>query len=253
MNHWTSQSAADRYASGRPYFHPFVISKISEFLSERVPFTDALDVGCGTGLSSTALKQIAKHVVGVDDSPEMLRHALPDDQLHFVKAAGEELPFDNTSFDLISLSQSFHWLDRSKFFAEARRVLRANGWIVVYDNYFSAMMRENESFHGWFKDYLVRFPTPPRPKVQFTEEDARSEGFEFVHKDMHENWPEFSTDSLIAYLMTQSNISAALDDRGESSDEIESWMRDQLAQFIPQGTTVHIAFGSPIWYLQKAA
>ncbi len=253
MNHWTTQSSADRYAVGRPYFHPFVISKISEFLSEHIPFADALDVGCGTGLSSTALKQIAKRVVGVDDSLEMLRHAISDDQMHFIQASGEELPFDNQSFDLISLSQSFHWLDRSKFFAEARRVLRPKGWIVVYDNYFSAMMQENESFHDWFKDYLVRFPTPPRPKVQFTEKDARSEGFEFVHKDMHENWPEFNMETLIAYLATQSNISEAIDVRGESIEEIESWMRDQLAQFIPHGTTIHIAFGSPIWYLQKVS
>jgi len=251
MNHWISESAADRYAVGRPYFHPFVISKVAEFLEAEIPVADAIDIGCGTGLSTKALRQIATRVVGIDDSREMLRHAQSVEGLNFIQAPGEAIPFEALSFDMISLSQSFHWLDRAKFFAEARRVLRPGGWIIVYDNYFSAVMRENEAFHSWFKDYLVRFPTPPRPKVQFTDEDARMEGFEFIHKDMHEDWPAFSLETLIDYLITQSNISEAIEVNGQSLEEIKGWMRKELSQFISAGSAVHIAFGSPIWYLKK--
>jgi len=250
MSFWSTQLAADYYAKGRPYFHPTVISQIAEYLQDFIPFERALDVGCGTGLSTVALKQIVSHVSGIDVSPEMLRHAPSDESLTFIVASGEAIPFGDASFDLISLSQSFHWLDRSKFFAEARRVLRAGGWIVVYDNYFSALMRENENFQPWFAEYLKRFPTPPRPKVQFTEEDARSEGFDFRDKAMHEEWPEFSRDSLIAYLFTQSNISAAIE-KGNSIEVIRNWMEVELSRFIPGDNIVHIAFGSPIWYLQK--
>ncbi|HWF45064.1 MAG TPA: class I SAM-dependent methyltransferase [Candidatus Kapabacteria bacterium] len=251
MSFWSSQLAADYYAKGRPYFHPSVIFQVAEYLRDAIPFERAIDIGCGTGLSTVALKQIASDVCGIDISPEMLRHAPPNDALTFLVASGEAIPFEDESFDLISLSQSFHWLDRSRFFAEARRVLRPGGWIVIYDNYFSALMQENENFQPWFAEYLKRFPTPPRPKVQFTEEDARSEGFNFQDKAMHEEWPEFTRDSLIAYLFSQSNISAAIE-RGDSIDEIRNWMEIELSQFLPAQNIAHIAFGSPIWYLQKA-
>lgn len=35
-------------------------------------FLNGLDVGCGAGLSSMALKQICGHVTGTDISPEMI-------------------------------------------------------------------------------------------------------------------------------------------------------------------------------------
>ncbi|MDP4199718.1 MAG: class I SAM-dependent methyltransferase [Bacteroidota bacterium] len=252
MSYWSSEVAADFYAKGRPYFHPSVVAQVAEFLKDHVPFNNALDVGCGTGLSSRALQQVASQVRGIDTSPEMLRHVPTAPHLAFAQAPGEAIPFEDNSFDLITLAQSFHWLDRAKFFSEARRVLKSRGWIVVYDNYFSAMMQEKPDFQPWFAEYLSRFPTPPRPRVQFTPEDANAEGFDFVHKSMHEEWPEFTKESLTAYLLTQSNISAAME-RGEPLESITDWMGSELSRFIPESGSVHIGFGSPIWYLRKVS
>src|SRR5580704_10729736 len=101
MSFWSTQLTADYYAKGRPYFHPAVISQMAEYFRDTIPFERALDVGCGTGLSTIALKQIASHVSGIDVSPEMLRHAPSDEALIFMVAPGEAIPFDEASFDLI--------------------------------------------------------------------------------------------------------------------------------------------------------
>ena len=68
MNYFDPKSAAERYAKGRPHFHTQVISRIKAYLSLAEPVSRAIDVGCGTGLSTIALKEIARHIVGVDSS-----------------------------------------------------------------------------------------------------------------------------------------------------------------------------------------
>lgn len=72
MNYFAPKSAAERYARGRPAFHPIIIERIKDFLSLREPLLRALDVDCGTGLSTIALKGIAREVVGADVAGEML-------------------------------------------------------------------------------------------------------------------------------------------------------------------------------------
>jgi predicted TPR repeat methyltransferase len=72
------KSAAGRYAKGRPYFHPHVVSCIKAYLSLVEPVARALDVGCGIGLSTRSLKAIARYVVEIDTSAEMIALAPPD-------------------------------------------------------------------------------------------------------------------------------------------------------------------------------
>jgi hypothetical protein len=43
---------ASGYASARPYLHPEVFARVREVVQPAEPFRRALDVGCGTGLSS---------------------------------------------------------------------------------------------------------------------------------------------------------------------------------------------------------
>ncbi|WP_184116480.1 class I SAM-dependent methyltransferase [Deinococcus metalli] len=61
----------------------------------------ALDVACGTGNPTAALRQLANAITGTDVFPAMLKQAqarFPD--LTFVEAPAEHLPFGPSSFDL---------------------------------------------------------------------------------------------------------------------------------------------------------
>ena len=72
MNFFTFQRVAEGYATHRPYYHPLIMRKIRERLSLNEPLAHALDVGCGTGLSTVALRMLAERVTGVDSSAEMI-------------------------------------------------------------------------------------------------------------------------------------------------------------------------------------
>ncbi|MBL7709803.1 MAG: methyltransferase domain-containing protein, partial [Chitinophagaceae bacterium] len=71
MNYFDPKTAAERYSKGRPDFHHNTIRHIKEYLQLDKKLDAALDIACGTGLSTKALLEIATTVYGTDISQEM--------------------------------------------------------------------------------------------------------------------------------------------------------------------------------------
>ena len=252
MNFFSYRSAAERYARGRPYFHPQVISRISTFLSLSEPVARAIDVGCGTGLSSVALQAVAESVVGVDISAEMITLApsLPD--LAYVVSPAERLPLIADAFDLMTVSQAFHWMRRTEFLAEARRVLHIQGWLIVYDNYFSGQMEENREFERWVEEaYQKEYPTPPRAPVNFGNEEAEREGFQFTHQETFLNFVQFSLNGLVNYLMTHTNVIATIEAGNKHALDVQDSLTKEIAPYFGSRIESSVRFNAPIWYLRK--
>lgn len=96
-----------------------------------------LDVGCGTGLLTTALAGVGHQVTGLDPSAEMLAIAMSrpgGSKVGWIRGSAEELPVSGT-FDLIIMTgNAFQALleDRqvSQFFERCREVLARDGRIV---------------------------------------------------------------------------------------------------------------------------
>ena len=72
MNFFGFQRVAEGYANHRPYYHPLIMAKIRQHLALESKYDSVLDVGCGSGLSTVAFKELANHVTGIDDSAEMI-------------------------------------------------------------------------------------------------------------------------------------------------------------------------------------
>lgn len=106
----------------------------------------ALDVGCGTGFSTVALKEIVQKVIGLDISAERLSLAEKKGNVEYILRSAENLPVCADKFDLITVSQAIHWVNKDKFFKEADRVLKRSGWLIAYDNYFSNQAEKNPAF-----------------------------------------------------------------------------------------------------------
>lgn len=251
MNFFAYQSAAERYARCRPYFHPFVIEKIKTYLQLSKPVAQAVDVGCGTGQSTLALKAIATSIVGVDISAAMLAVASPDPAIRYIEASAEDLPLPAVFYDLLTTSMAFHWFDPRRFLAQAQRLLKLSGWLIIYMNGFGGQMQGNADFAAWNNQtYLARYPSPPRNREPLSAEQAREFGFRFVYQEIYENDVDFSVDELAAYLTTQSNVIAAVEQGAEHINDVYAWLVAELTPlFSVAKATFH--FGGYIWYLQK--
>jgi ubiquinone/menaquinone biosynthesis C-methylase UbiE len=251
MNYFEGRRAAQLYAQHRPYYHPVVVERIRLAFATEDYLESVLDVGCGTGHSSRALVAIAQRVVGLDLSHEMLAQATPHPKIRYVQGRAEEMDFPDDSFDLVTVSGAFHWLDRERFLPQAYRVLRSKGRMVIYNNFFKAKMKENTLFDLWFHSaYLKRFPTPPRNTRPFTNEEALMFGFQFLHRDTYENEVGFTSEKLVNYLMTHTNVIAALEEGKENFEEVRHWLEESVRSFFTseEGTFL---FGGPIWFLRR--
>jgi SAM-dependent methyltransferase len=250
-NAFAHATAAERYAASRPYYHPVVTNLIRQTLGLHTPVRLALDVGCGTGQSSLALLDLAESVVGVDTSPVMLTHGPEGPRLTFVVAPAEELPFPSETFDLITVAAAFHWFARERFLAEAQRVLRSAAWLVIYDNAFLGMMEEAPAFADWVREvYVARYPAPPRDRRPLTDEEVQRHGFHLTNTVRYTNTVVFSPEELVAYLLTQSNVIAAVEEGRERVEDVRAWLRSAVTPLFP-GPHATFRFGGTITYLQK--
>lgn len=99
---------------------------------------DALDVGCGIGLTDRYLEGHLGSLTGVDVSPGVLERAeQANPWARYVLYEGERLPFDDGSFDLIFAVCVVQVIERSKrprFVSELARVTRSGGLVVAFEH-----------------------------------------------------------------------------------------------------------------------
>jgi SAM-dependent methyltransferase len=251
VNFFAPKSVAKRFAKGRPNWHPAIIGRVKEVLSPAGSLSRAIDVGCGTGLSTTALKQLATSVIGVDASVEMLSLAPTHPEIKYCVASAEALPFRSEAFDLITASNAILWFDHTRFFSEAERVLRRGGWLVVYDNYFTAETTSFPEFQRWHEQsYLKKYPSPPLDEPLFA--DMQGKGLALVNHESHENVVAFSMEALVNYMMSQSNTIAAAEAGRETITEIRHWLETELRPIFGDVNEGDFRFQALIWYLQRA-
>jgi demethylmenaquinone methyltransferase/2-methoxy-6-polyprenyl-1,4-benzoquinol methylase len=120
---------ADRYDETRGA-SPSVLRPLREALNGS-PGRRLTDVGGGTGNYALALRREGWDPVVVDRSPEMLARAAAKG-LETVEADAQALPFEDESFDALTMISMLHHVeDRGVALAEARRVLRIGGRLVL--------------------------------------------------------------------------------------------------------------------------
>lgn len=107
--------------------------------------SELLEVGCGTGAVSRFLATLpgVAHVTGVDPSPLFLaraRELAGDGAIDFAVGDARDLGFDDGSFDVLVFHTSLcHVPECERALAEAHRVLRPGGRLVVFDGDYATM------------------------------------------------------------------------------------------------------------------
>lgn len=129
---------ADTYNRYRPAAPELVVQLLTTYLGH-APST-VVDLGCGTGLSSFIWRSSAQQIVGVepnDGMREIAQETLAATQgaehISFIPAFSNSLPLASGSVDVVTCSQSFHWMDPVSTLAEVARILNEGGVFAAYD------------------------------------------------------------------------------------------------------------------------
>ena len=94
-----------------------------------------LEIACGTGTQAVRFKKAGADYTGVDLSPAMLSVA-GKRKLECVHADGTNLPIEDNSFDLSTITLALHEVDpeiREQIVVEMLRVTKADGFLVIVD------------------------------------------------------------------------------------------------------------------------
>jgi SAM-dependent methyltransferase len=245
-NPFDSDPAARRYARARPYYHRVALSLAARQLGiSRARL--AVDVGCGTGLSTRAVLELAERVIAIDASAAMLHAAQPQSRARYLLATAEQIPVRDAVADLATVGAAFHWFDQARAVAELARVLRAGAGLAVYSDFFLGQLTGQPAFTTWLNDaYLPRYPAPSR-HAHFDPAAALHAGFSDVSYAEDTIHIPLTRSELADYLLTQSNAATAIESGAISANTLRNQILSETAAFYPSQRHAEAMFGIRVW------
>lgn len=140
------------------------MEKLASFF-EGKPVHRVLDIGTGSGefirlIASVFPEEV--QLVGVDPSAEALAEAQAgsyDRKVSFLQMGGENLHFEDESFDVVCMSNAMHHLaDPGKTLAEKKRVLKRDGWLLIAEIVSDGLSeaQENQKMLHHLKSFVDR-------------------------------------------------------------------------------------------------
>jgi SAM-dependent methyltransferase len=130
---------AQDYARYRTGFPPELFTRLAA-LGVGTAGQRIADLGTGTGALARGFAAAGCVVTGLDIAPELLDKARQlDDRITYRVAPAEETGLPGASWDVVSAGQCWHWFDRPRVVAEARRLLVPGGALAIcYRDYVLA-------------------------------------------------------------------------------------------------------------------
>ncbi|HYK87969.1 MAG TPA: class I SAM-dependent methyltransferase [Acidobacteriota bacterium] len=194
-----------------------------------------VDLGSGTGLSTFIWAEKAEEVVGVEPNADMRAYAsrcaldLPRTaRIRFENAVSSDTHLPDACADIVTCSQSLHWMEPQSTFAEVARILRPGGCFAAYDcdwpptmhweaeMAFDALFSRAERLggeRGYYRD-VVKWD-----KEQHLGRMKASGHFRFVREILLHNVESGNAERLVGIALSQGNI-ATLIKSGVTAEEI---------------------------------
>jgi SAM-dependent methyltransferase len=126
LDHFSRDSRS--YAQARPTYPDALFARLAALAPGR---DAAWDCATGSGQAAIGLARHFARVEATDASAQQVANATPASNVAYSVQPGESTTFAAASFDAVCVAQALHWLDLDRFYAEARRVLRPRGILLV--------------------------------------------------------------------------------------------------------------------------
>lgn len=249
---WNGRAAA--YSTVRPQPPAVILDMFTQLIQQKRPRL-VVDLGSGTGLSTLLWSERAERVVGIEPNEDMrneaekIRIEAGIKNVSYRKGVSTATGLGSSSADIVTCSQSLHWMEPAATFAEVERILRPGGLFAAYDydwpptvsseaeEAYQALMERIDAV-SWMHD--INEGATRWPKHQHLARMQASECFHYV-KEIRLHHREMGDADRFIGLILSSHISALIK-RGLSPQDID------LATF---EYTVREAIGTkmtPFWF-----
>jgi len=222
-----------RYALARPGPPPDILPLLVQ-LCGRDPPRLVVDLGCGTGLSTTPWSGRAGRVIGIESNPHMLRRARRVEGVEYRLGPAQATGLKSGSVDIVTCSQSFHWMPRRETIREIARIMRRGAVFAVYDYTLPPLI--DPGLDPAF-DRLLRWsglPTERKGKATHAASLARSGRFRWVRKGWLHHSDLGNARRVLDLAMSIAHVSARLE--GDVTSRDPHWRRFETAARRTLGT-----------------
>ncbi len=188
-----------------------------------------VDLGCGTGISTEIWSRFSKKAIGIEPSEEMiaLANKKQSDNCSYLVGYAHAIPLPSASVDIVTCSQSFHWMEPQSTLNEIDRILKNNGVLVIYDVIWPPSVNIELE-----KSYTLLFENVSRLTHQLKETIAHkwnkqghfltiknSGYFNFLKESYYHKTETFDKEQFIGIALSQGGLEALLK-RGFSEEDI---------------------------------
>jgi SAM-dependent methyltransferase len=163
----------------------------------------AWDCATGNGQAAIALADWFERVIATDASEKQVANAEPHARVEYRVAPAGESGIPSRTVDLITVAQALHWFDLSRFYAEAKRVLKPGGVVAAWAYKLASVTPSIDAVvdHYYF-DVVGSYWPAERGLVEKFEELALP--FSGIGAPPFEMAAEWNVEHLIGYLRTWS-------------------------------------------------
>jgi SAM-dependent methyltransferase len=208
-------TVADGYAAYRPTYPPALFDRLADLAPGRAL---AWDCATGSGQAAVPLADRFERVVATDASADQIARARPRAGVEYRVATADDSGLPDASADLVTVAQALHWLDASRFYAEAARVLRPGGVLAAWCYQLPRLPGPSDPILVAFA--LERVGRHWQPERRHVEAGYRDLDFPFEELAMGD-WriaAQLTRDAFLGYVRTWSAVVAAR--RAEGADPV---------------------------------
>ena len=225
---------------------PPVLAMWLDRIAARLPartIREIIDLGCGTGRFTRALaERFAADAIGIDPSEKMLaiareKHDAPS--VSFRHGAGENMPAEDASADLVFLSMSYHHLtDPAAAARECRRVLRPRRFVCVRTSTADQRSPYAPFFPGYQEMADKILPKAAAITALFEANAFRTLSHELIAHPMAPNWADladkaaFRADSILLRLPNASFVKGVLAMRAQAPPAPDEFVGMNIDLFV---------------------
>ncbi|AIQ66040.1 SAM-dependent methyltransferase [Paenibacillus stellifer] len=247
------QKEYDRY---RPEAPPIVAELLTGYLGARPGLV--VDLGCGTGLSTFLWTGRADRIIGVEPGDDMRSRALEKwdalgkpQHISFIQGYSNALELGAEEADIITCSQSFHWMEPVSTLKEAARVLRTGGVFAAYDCDWPPVLEP--AIENMYNDLISKADTviegrvPPESRALKRNKDEhlsriRESGvFSFCRELVFHNMERCDAERYVGLTLSQGGMQTVLRLGGGELDEDIALYRQAVEQYFA-GRTLDTMF-----------
>lgn len=212
-------SYAQIYEESRPVLPQKMKEIVCTYLDRKPELL--IDLGCGTGLSTTGWFDCSARVIGIDVQKDLLQIlAAKHTEVEIHHMSAEEMNFAPSSADVITCSQSFQWVCSPKVLELIKKILKKDGLLMISEYeimpegcpeleklFFNFIQKVNGFIR---KENINAQPYKKKASGSYMEILAESGNFSFLRKLCFTGREAFDAERFVKLALSQGKVYVAL-------------------------------------------